>query len=185
MVSSVRAQLADDRGAMDLVRAIFPCGSITGAPKIRAMELIDAVERDARGPYCGAIGRIGSDGNAAFNVAIRTLRLTPIENGQGTAVLGVGSAIVADSDPQGGTARMRGQGGLCAGLIRESDGARFDLIETMIFDPEHRHSDARTASRADEEKRAERWASNLTATPRATRFRRCVSNWKPRPNCAC
>ncbi|MEL6738647.1 MAG: chorismate-binding protein, partial [Pseudomonadota bacterium] len=58
MVSSVRAQLAPGQGAMDLVRALFPCGSITGAPKIRAMELIHNVERDARGPYCGAIGRI-------------------------------------------------------------------------------------------------------------------------------
>src|SRR3546814_3630186 len=66
--------------------------------KIRAMELIHEVERDARGPYCGAIGRIDANGDAAFNVAIRTLRLTEIENGQGSAVLGVGSAIVADSD---------------------------------------------------------------------------------------
>ncbi|HNN55636.1 MAG TPA: aminodeoxychorismate synthase component I, partial [Novosphingobium sp.] len=98
MVSTVRAQLMPDRGAADLVRAIFPCGSITGAPKIRAMELIDSAERDARGPYCGAIGRIDPNGDAAFNVAIRTLRLTPSEHGRGRAVLGVGSAIVADSD---------------------------------------------------------------------------------------
>ena len=98
MVTTVRARLAEEQGAMDLVRALFPCGSITGAPKVRAMELIGQVERDARGPYCGAIGRIDARGDAAFNVAIRTLRLTEIENGQGTAVLGVGSAIVADSD---------------------------------------------------------------------------------------
>ena len=68
------------KSAMDLVRAIFPCGSITGAPKIRAMELIQAVERDARGPMREPWVRIGSDGDAAFNVAIRTLRLTPIED---------------------------------------------------------------------------------------------------------
>ena len=80
------------QGAIDMIRALFPCGSITGAPKIRAMELIDAVERDARGPYCGAIGRIDAvgpngTGDAAFNVAIRTLRLDPGENwpGQGSA----------------------------------------------------------------------------------------------------
>jgi para-aminobenzoate synthetase/4-amino-4-deoxychorismate lyase len=58
MVSTVRARLRPGNGAVDMVRALFPCGSITGAPKIRAMELIDEVERDARGPYCGAIGRI-------------------------------------------------------------------------------------------------------------------------------
>lgn len=136
MVSTVRAQLAQGRNAIDLVRAIFPCGSITGAPKIRAMELINEVERDARGPYCGAIGRIDTDGNAAFNVAIRTLRLTPIENGQGHAVLGVGSAIVADSDSQA----ERRECEVKAGFVRRSSqghtAAAFDLIETMAFDPE-------------------------------------------------
>ncbi len=62
MVSTVRARLSPGNGAMDLVRALFPCGSITGAPKIRAMELLSDIERDARGPYCGAIGRIDEDG---------------------------------------------------------------------------------------------------------------------------
>ncbi|MEL7198054.1 MAG: aminodeoxychorismate synthase component I [Pseudomonadota bacterium] len=136
MVSTVRAELAPDKGAIDLVRALFPCGSITGAPKIRAMELINDVERDARGPYCGAIGRIGADGAAAFNVAIRTLRLTPIENGQGTAVLGLGSAIVADSDPM----EERRECEVKAGFVRRSStdftAPQCDLIETMRFDPE-------------------------------------------------
>lgn len=136
MVSSVRAELASGKGAFDLVRALFPCGSITGAPKIRAMELIQKVERDARGPYCGAIGRIGPDGAAAFNVAIRTLRLTPIENGQGSAVLGVGSAIVADSDALG----ERRECEVKAGFVRRSSpdltAPACDLIETMAFDPE-------------------------------------------------
>ena len=132
MVSSVRAQLAEGMGASDLVRAMFPCGSITGAPKIRAMELINQVERDARGGYCGAIGRIGSDGAAAFNVAIRTLRLTPIENGQGSAVLGVGSAIVADSDAMS----ERRECEVKAGFARGASSGAFDLIETMAFDPE-------------------------------------------------
>ncbi|MBD2843005.1 aminodeoxychorismate synthase component I [Erythrobacter rubeus] len=136
MVSSVRAQLTPGKNAADLVRALFPCGSITGAPKIRAMELIDRHERDARGPYCGAIGRIDADGNAAFNVAIRTLRLTPIENGQGTAVLGIGSAIVADSDALG----ERRECEVKAGFARRSSPAHlapgFDLIETMEFNPE-------------------------------------------------
>ena len=136
MVSTVHARLDPGKGAVDLVRAIFPCGSITGAPKIRAMELIDEVERDARGPYCGALGRIDAKGDAAFNVAIRTLRLTPIENAQGSAVLGVGSAIVADSDAM--TERREAE--LKAGFARASSpdlrAARFDLIESMLFKPE-------------------------------------------------
>ncbi|NBC96562.1 MAG: aminodeoxychorismate synthase component I, partial [Deinococcus-Thermus bacterium] len=140
MVSGVRAQLAEGRSAMDLVRALFPCGSITGAPKIRAMELLGEVERDARGPYCGAIGRIDADGNAAFNVAIRTLRLTPVENGQGDAVLGVGSAIVADSDAHA----ERRECEVKAGFVRRAApvpdapglaGPACDLIETMRFEP--------------------------------------------------
>jgi para-aminobenzoate synthetase/4-amino-4-deoxychorismate lyase len=121
---------------MELVRALFPCGSITGAPKIRAMELLCQVERDARGPYCGAIGRIDSDGNAAFNVAIRTLRLTPIENGQGSAVLGIGSAIVADSEAMS----ERRECEVKAGFVRRSApdlaAPASDLIETMRFEPD-------------------------------------------------
>lgn len=136
MVTSVRAQLADGKGAMDLVRALFPCGSITGAPKIRAMELIHEVERDARGAYCGAIGRIGSGGAAAFNVAIRTLRLTPIENGQGHAVLGVGSAIVADSEPMAERRECEVKAGFARASSPDHSAPAFDLIETMAFDPE-------------------------------------------------
>ncbi len=137
MVTTVTARLQSGSDIFDLVRAIFPCGSITGAPKIRAMELINEVERDARGAYCGAIGRIDASGDAAFNVAIRTLRLSPIENGQGRAVLGVGAGIVADSEAlpewretllKAGFARASAPGASVAG---------FDLIETMHFDPDN------------------------------------------------
>ena len=131
MVSTVRAELEPGRSAIDMIRALFPCGSITGAPKIRAMELIDQVERDARGPYCGAIGRIGPGGEAAFNVAIRTIRLTPGENDKHHAVLGVGGAIVADSDPMGEWRECL----VKAGFVRGQAGGH-DLIETMRFDPE-------------------------------------------------
>jgi len=136
MVSTIRAQLQPDLGAMDMIRALFPCGSITGAPKIRAMELIDETERDARGPYCGAIGWIAgaSDGegdDAAFNVAIRTIRLTPEENDRGTAVMGVGGAIVADS-----TAMSEWRECLVKAEFVRQAAAGFDLIETMGFDPE-------------------------------------------------
>ncbi len=136
MVSVVRARLKDGEGAIDLVRALFPCGSITGAPKIRAMELIDAVEHDPRGPYCGAIGRIGADGDAAFNVAIRTLRLTEIENGRGKAVLGVGGAIVADSEPRTEWREALLKGAFARTSSPDHRAAQFDLIETMRFMPE-------------------------------------------------
>jgi para-aminobenzoate synthetase/4-amino-4-deoxychorismate lyase len=141
MVSTVRARLAPGKGAMDLVRALFPCGSITGAPKIRAMELLTQAERDARGPYCGAIGRIDAPdetggGNAAFNVAIRTLRLTPVENGQGSAVLGIGSAIVADSDAMAERRECEVKAGFLRRAAPGLAAPQCDLIETMRFDPE-------------------------------------------------
>ena len=136
MVSTVHATLQDGKGAADLIRAIFPCGSITGAPKIRAMELIYEAERDARGPYCGAIGRIDANGDAAFNVAIRTLRLTPIENERGHAVLGVGSAIVADSEAMPEWRESVLKGGFARQSSPDHAAAQFDLIETMRFDPE-------------------------------------------------
>ncbi|KLI64588.1 aminodeoxychorismate synthase component I [Aurantiacibacter marinus] len=131
MVSTVFARLQDGKGAVDLINALFPCGSITGAPKIRAMELINQVERDPRGPYCGAIGRIGADGDAAFNVAIRTIRLTPGENLRHKAVLGVGGAIVADSDPMGEWREC-----LIKGAFTRGPAGGHDLIETMRFDPQ-------------------------------------------------
>ncbi len=162
MVTTIRARLKPESGAADLLRALFPCGSITGAPKFRAMELIDAHERDPRGPYCGAIGRIdppggdGTDngaGEAAFNVAIRTLRLTPTMGGagEGRAVMGVGSAVVADSEclpewreclSKGGFVRQSASDRAGAGIGASQaaavapSAARFDLIETMRFSPE-------------------------------------------------
>jgi len=144
MVSTVRARLKPGLGAIDMVRALFPCGSITGAPKIRAMELIETVEHSARGPYCGAIGRIDppgdtGTGDAAFNVAIRTLRLSPGEGGGangGRAVLGVGSAIVADSDMLAEWRECLVKGGFVRQSTDTQAAARFDLIETMAFTPD-------------------------------------------------
>lgn len=136
MVSTIRARLQPGKGPLDLIRAIFPCGSITGAPKIRAMELIDTAERDARGPYCGAIGRIDAAGNAAFNVAIRTLRLTPEENNRGRAVMGVGAAIVADSDMMAERRESEVKAGFLRRATPDHRAADCDLIETMLFDPD-------------------------------------------------
>lgn len=136
MTTTVLAQLRDGLGAVDMIRALFPCGSITGAPKIRAMELLHELERDARGPYCGAIGRIDASGDAAFNVAIRTLRLSPGENGEGRAVLGVGSAIVADSQALPEWRECLVKGGFVRQSSPEMTAAGFDLVETMGFTPE-------------------------------------------------
>jgi para-aminobenzoate synthetase/4-amino-4-deoxychorismate lyase len=129
MTSTVTADLEDGAGPADLLRTIFPCGSITGAPKIRAMEIIDRLETEPRAVYCGAIGRIGPDGSAAFNVAIRTLTLTAGERGARTARLGLGAGIVADSRPGDEWREC-----LAKGAFVESQ-RRFDLIETMAFDP--------------------------------------------------
>ncbi|WP_374410679.1 aminodeoxychorismate synthase component I [Novosphingobium colocasiae] len=137
MVSTVSARLAPGKTALDLLRALFPCGSITGAPKIRAMELIARTEAAARGPYCGSIGWIEPTGDAAFNVAIRTLRLTPDVSGTGgTAVLGVGGAVVADSEMLGEWRECLVKGGFVRVSASAASPARFDLIETMKFTPD-------------------------------------------------
>ena len=94
LTSTVTGQLDAGRDAVDLLRATFPGGSITGAPKIRAMEIITALEGTPRGPHFGAIGFLGADGAADLNVAIRTLALRA-----GEASIRVGGGIVADSDP--------------------------------------------------------------------------------------
>ena len=94
MTSTVTATAKPDVTAADVVAALFPCGSVTGAPKIRSMEVLADVEPAPRGAYCGSIGAISANGDALFNVAIRTLAL-PV--GGSTARLGLGSGIVADS----------------------------------------------------------------------------------------
>jgi para-aminobenzoate synthetase component 1 len=95
LVSVVRGRLRDGVGPLDLLRAAFPGGSVTGAPKIRAMEIIAELEPTARGPYCGALGYIGFDGTMDTNILIRT-----ITAGRGWWQLPVGGGIVAQSDPR-------------------------------------------------------------------------------------
>lgn len=94
MTSGVEAQLRPGLQLPDLLQALFPCGSITGAPKIRAMEIIRELETRPRGVYCGSIGMLHPNGEARFNVAIRTLTLTP----SGQATFNVGSGLVFDSE---------------------------------------------------------------------------------------
>lgn len=128
LTSTVTADLAPGRDAIDVLSALFPCGSITGAPKIRAMEVIAELEDDRRGPYTGSIGAIAPDGDAAFNVAIRTLM---IGRGEQEAVIGLGSGIVADSVP-----RDEWRECLAKAAFVTAGGEPFDLIETMRFEAE-------------------------------------------------
>lgn len=94
LVSRIRARLAPGIGFAEIIAALFPCGSITGAPKIRAMQILRALEEHTRDIYCGAIGYLASTGAMRFNVAIRTLTL----HQGGEAVLNVGGGIVYDSN---------------------------------------------------------------------------------------
>ena len=126
MTSGVRATLKDDVGLEELLKAIFPPGSVTGAPKIRAMELIRQLETDARGVYCGAIGQISPGGEALFNVAIRTAVVD--RNGRGE--MGIGSGIVADSQGSKEYAEC-----LLKMKFLIDPVQRFDLIETMLYEP--------------------------------------------------
>ncbi|MBK8817434.1 MAG: aminodeoxychorismate synthase component I [Methylococcaceae bacterium] len=93
LVSTVSGVLAGGRHALDLLKSCFPGGSITGAPKIRAMEIIEELEPNRRGIYCGAIGYMGFDGNMDSNIAIRTL-----VHSNGTIRFWAGGGIVNDSD---------------------------------------------------------------------------------------
>jgi len=94
LVSEVHGKLRPGMGPIDLLRAAFPGGSVTGAPKVRAMEIIAELEPTARGPYCGSLGYIGFDGSMDTNILIRTFTV-----GHGWAQFPVGGGIVADSDP--------------------------------------------------------------------------------------
>lgn len=94
MVATIQGKLKDELSAVDIIKATFPGGSITGAPKIRAMEIIDELETTTRNIYTGSIGYLGFDGNMDLNIAIRTIVLKDKK-----AYFQVGGGIVWDSDP--------------------------------------------------------------------------------------
>jgi para-aminobenzoate synthetase / 4-amino-4-deoxychorismate lyase len=124
MTSGIEAELRSDMGLNDMLRALFPCGSVTGAPKVRAMEIISEIEGDARGIYTGAIGHITPSGDAEFNVAIRTVVLD--KNG---GEMGIGGGIVADSKEESEFEECL----LKAHFLTKVD-APFELIETLRFE---------------------------------------------------
>jgi para-aminobenzoate synthetase component 1 len=95
LVSEIRGRLENGNDVLDLFRAVFPGGSITGAPKVRAMEIIAELEPTVRGPYCGSLFYAGFDGAADSNILIRTFVCR-----RGWIQCGVGGGIVANSNPQ-------------------------------------------------------------------------------------
>ncbi len=130
MTSTVEGRLRPNQGLSDLLRALFPCGSVTGAPKRRAMTLIQSLESSPRGVYCGAIGMAGPE-SAVFNVAIRT---AVIEEEEGR--MGIGSGIVWDSSPEDEYEECTLKTKFLtpsAGTSQEKD-EEVRLIETMRFD---------------------------------------------------
>jgi para-aminobenzoate synthetase/4-amino-4-deoxychorismate lyase len=127
LTSTVTARLAAGRDAIDVLAALFPCGSVTGAPKIRAIEVTHDIEAEPRGLYTGAIGYLDAGGDAGFSVAIRTLILDPDGTG---ARLGLGSGVVADS-----TVSKEWRECLAKAEFATACARHFDLIETMRFDP--------------------------------------------------
>ena len=94
IVSNVTGMIRHDKDVIDVIRAVFPGGTITGVPKIRCMEIIDELEPTARGPYTGSLGYISNTGDIDFNIIIRTFVIK-----DGWAHVQVGAGIVADSDP--------------------------------------------------------------------------------------
>jgi para-aminobenzoate synthetase/4-amino-4-deoxychorismate lyase len=125
MVSTVSGKIDADMPLSKVLKEIYPCGSITGAPKVRTMEIINEVEREPRGIYTGAIGYISPDKTICLNVPIRTLVLWP----DGTGEMGVGSGVVHDSD-----ADAEYEECCLKGTFFTRGFADFHLIESLLFD---------------------------------------------------
>ncbi|MBN1867237.1 aminodeoxychorismate synthase component I [Candidatus Sumerlaeota bacterium] len=126
MTSTVEGRVRPDAGFLEIVRAAFPSGSVTGAPKHRTMQIIRDLEREPRGPYCGAIGRLGPGKDFEFNVAIRTL-----VHRAGHCDLGVGSGITWSSQSEREWAETVLKTRFLASVPRE-----FTLFETLRLDPD-------------------------------------------------
>jgi len=140
MVSTIRGTLSDSRNSIDLLRMSFPGGSMTGAPKIRTMEILEKLERNVdRGPYSGCLGYLSVNGCMDMNILIRSACVTPAEKKDEWKVgIGAGGAITALSDAEDEYNEMR----LKASAVIESvekwvtmidDGTKLDDVETIII----------------------------------------------------
>jgi para-aminobenzoate synthetase/4-amino-4-deoxychorismate lyase len=131
MTSDVEATVRDGTSLVDVFAALFPCGSITGAPKVSAMRMIRDLEPEARGVYCGAVGVVRPGGHATFNVPIRTVTLRGTD-----ARCGIGSGITADARADAEWDEWRhkraflGRGGTAAPVVAEPP---FELLETLAL----------------------------------------------------
>jgi para-aminobenzoate synthetase / 4-amino-4-deoxychorismate lyase len=126
MTSTVESTLRGNVGLVDVMTALFPCGSITGAPKVRTMEIIRELERFPRGVYTGTVGFIRPGGDCVFNVAIRTVLLDSIT---GTATFGVGGGITIDS-----TAEREYEECLLKGSFLYNAAPPFQLFESILLE---------------------------------------------------
>jgi len=129
MISVVTAEMEKDTSARRLIQALFPSGSVTGAPKIRAMEIARELESGPRGIYTGAIGAFFPDGQALFNVAIRSIFCAP--NGKGARCrMGVGGGVLYDSDLHGEYEEALLKGAFLTGAAAQD----FRIFETLRYD---------------------------------------------------
>jgi para-aminobenzoate synthetase/4-amino-4-deoxychorismate lyase len=124
LTSTVTAEVPSDAGLAEVFAALFPCGSVTGAPKVSTMELIGRLEPYARGLYCGAVGVVAPGGDATFSVAIRTLVVDTVAR---TATYGVGSGVTIDSTAAGEHDELLAKAAVLTAPARPT----FDLLETL------------------------------------------------------
>ena len=119
LVSSVTGTVRDDFGPVDVLKAVFPAGTVSGAPKVRAMEIIDDLEPTRRGPYAGAVGYVDFSGNLDTCITIRTVVLK-----DGVAYVQAGAGIVADSRPAAEEEETRNKAGAVLAAIHAAEGLR-------------------------------------------------------------
>ena len=164
LTSTVSARLRPGADLADLFGAAFPCGSVTGAPKVAAMRLAAELERSPRGAYCGAVGAIAPGGDACFNVGIRTAE---VDLASGSATYGTGGGITWDSDPA-----AEWDEALAKTRILETEPGLPTLLETMRLEGGASRSSTAT-SRASPARPA------TTASP--STWRRCACGLRRRP----
>ena len=125
MTSTISARLKENTQLVDIFKALFPCGSITGAPKISTMDIIANLEKSPREVYCGAIGYITPNHEAIFNVPIRTVM---IDHQTGNATYGVGGGITWDSTSEGEYHEV-----LAKASLLEENRPEFQLLESLLL----------------------------------------------------